>query len=102
MTARFEAAAIAFANEQMSWYDLPLKNSIEQVSERAQDATRAALAAADAVMFSDEAVERAAEALYMTGPAAKEKHWEDIGRQRQDYFKRRARAVIAALKGDDA
>ena len=64
------------------------------------DDMQAALAAADAVMFSDEAIERAAEALYMTSSGSSEKHWDDIGRLRQEYFRSRVRAVVTALKGD--
>ena len=67
-----------------------------------KDMAHAALTAADVVMFNNEAVDRAAEAIYMTGSAGIDAHWDDIGRQRQEWFRGRARTVIAALKCDDA
>jgi hypothetical protein len=68
---------------------------------------RAVLTAADAVMFSDEAVERAAEALYnvrLNDVSARlvTKAWTDLDEEQRPFFRNDARAVIAALKGDDA
>jgi hypothetical protein len=45
---------------------------------------------------TDEAVEAAAEAFYMSGPQGSDLHWEDLPRQRRTYFNRRARMALEA------
>lgn len=85
MSARVEAASRAF------------QHSLPYLTYDA--ATREALAAADAVMFDDAAVERAAKAMLAAG-----NHlggWDALPHFMQDNYLRDARAVIAALKGDD-
>ena len=54
-------------------------------------------AAADAVMFSEEAIERAAQALAASLTSFK---WEDIGPRTRDMYRAKARAVVAALRGE--
>lgn len=64
---------------------------------------RDALAAADAVMFSDENIERAAKAAYEAQMEEGDTPWHGFGGSSYlDYFRDQARAVVAALKGADA
>lgn len=68
-----------------------------------ENAMSAALAAADAVMFDDAAVERAAKAAYDAQMEDGDTPWEGFGGSSYlDYWRDTARAVIAALKGDGA
>lgn len=57
-----------------------------------------AIAAADALMFSDEAIERAAEELW--DGAAPDVQWDHITEYLKERTRIRARAVVAALKGE--
>ena len=59
-----------------------------------------ALAAADAVMFSDEAIERAAKALALPLYGCPEEYWDDLGEREKGHLKGYAHMVVAALKGD--
>ena len=86
MSARVEAAAKVIAErENAGWPVL--------TSDR--DTAVQALAAADAVMFSDEAVERAARAIHALGTGTK---WEDRHEDIKALYREDARTVIAALK----
>jgi hypothetical protein len=87
MSARVEAAAKAW----VARHSQPGSWTLEQNLD-------AALSAADQIMFSEAAIERAAETLYMSGIGGDDKHWDDIGRMRQSYFRHRARQVVAALR----
>ena len=64
-----------------------------------------ALAAADAVMFSDQAVERIAQALYSEWygafPESERPKWSNLSEDLKDEWRVSARAVIAALKGNE-
>ena len=93
MNARVEAAVSAVQNETYG-------------AEYARDLAEIALAAADAVMFSDEAVERAAEALYnvrLHDAHARlvTKTWAELDEEQKPFFRNDVRAVISALKGDE-
>lgn len=65
------------------------------------EAARGALNAADAVMFDDAAVERAAIALGIKQYPMIEGLWDDVDPDFRDKCRDQARAVIASLKGDD-
>lgn len=60
----------------------------------------AALAAADAVMFSEEAVDRVAKALFEADRKFDTWHWEKLPAIHHLHWRKQAHAVIAALKGD--
>lgn len=65
---------------------------------------RAALTASDAVMFSEEAVERAAKAAYEAQRDGGEAAWEEyvqVGSSYADFWRDQARAVISALKAGE-
>jgi hypothetical protein len=66
------------------------------------EAARGALNAADAVMFSEDAVERAAIALGVKQYPMIESFWDDVDAGFRDKCRDQARAVIAALKGDES
>ena len=93
MNGRIEAAAKAL--EGLLGY--------LQTSAVRYDWTRTAseaLAAADAVMFSDEVVDRLAEAIAEgVQPLTK---WADLDPTAQDVYRQHVRAIIHVLKGDDA
>jgi hypothetical protein len=93
MNARIEAAAQALATKDRA-----------NLSSWHQEEATEALAAADAVMFSDEAIERAAVALNERFRADDKNEfysiWEDLGEDQRNHWKADVRAVVAALKGD--
>lgn len=86
---RIEAAAVTLC-EQL-W-----ENAHERQKEYALGEAAVALAAADAVMFSDEAIERAARALNTEHAPA----WEILPDWVKDSWREQVRTVVAALKGD--
>lgn len=91
MSARLEAAVKAWDHH---WGDRYGDEALEEMGEEVQ----VALAAADAVMFSDEAIERAAEELWDgTDPDVQ---WDHISEYLKERTRIRARAVVAALKGE--
>jgi predicted DCC family thiol-disulfide oxidoreductase YuxK len=61
-----------------------------------EDVARIALDAADAVMFSEEAIERAAEAL----ATADGRIWSVLGPITKEQYRAFVRAVVAALRGE--
>ena len=71
-------------------------------SDEHESNARAALAAADAMMFDDAAIERAAIALGVKQYPMIEGFWADVDPDFQNKCREQARAVIAAIKGDDA
>jgi len=97
MSARVEAAREAVA-------DAMVEHGPDGHIDGYEEITAAALAAADAVMFSDEAVERAAETafpIYWSTPVQDDISAEDISGWKEE-SRQKVRAVIAALKRDDA
>ncbi|QDF19558.1 hypothetical protein PP353_gp48 [Arthrobacter phage Kumotta] len=83
---RIEAAAVTLC-EQL-W-----ENAHERQKEYALEEAAEALAAADAVMFSDEAIERAARAML-------DAMYDDKTLRVDDGDRGIIRVVVAALKGD--
>jgi len=69
--------------------------------EYSLDLAHKALAAADAVMFSDEAVERAAKVIYQAAAkfAYENASWDEVDPEAKEVWIQDARNVIAALKG---
>ena len=98
MNERVEAAAKAAHVSKLTgvqWDGMPKWKRMDRINE-----ARAALAAADAVMFSQQAVERAAKAAYESTMEDGDTPWEHFGGSSYlDYYRAHARAVIAALKG---
>ena len=96
MSARLEAAAKAM---RFRLEGVPRNHGWASASEREQftDDAAKALAAADAEMFSDEAVERAARALNNAFPL----NWEKLPEWVREDERKTVRAVIAALKETD-
>jgi len=86
MNERLEAVAKSLADED-GWTSY-------------SDATKA-LAAADAVMFSDEAVERAAKVIYQAAAkfAYENESWDKVDPEAKEVWIQDARNVIEALKG---
>ncbi|MDQ0100470.1 hypothetical protein J2T10_000089 [Paenarthrobacter nicotinovorans] len=82
---RVEAAAQALATKDRA-----------NLSFWHQEEATEALAAADAVMFSNEAIERAAKALNAEHAPA----WEILPGWVKDDWRKQVRTVVAALKGD--
>jgi len=91
MSARVEAAAAEWGR-------------IKGLSPRPVDVRQmhTVLAAADAVMFSDEAVERAAISLCVASYPMTEGFWADVDGEYKEKCRTQVRAVIAALKGAHA
>lgn len=95
MNARIEAAAKVINQRSvkpMDWDD-PRMRSYR--FNREYDA-KLILAAADAVMFSDEAIERAAKALNAEHAPA----WEILPDWVKEDWRKQVRTVVAALKGE--
>lgn len=95
MSARLEAAAKAIWD-----IDRPETCKIyEECREGTKRALRreatAALSAADAVMFSDAAIERAARAVHDLGAVPK---WEERDEEIRELYREDVRAVVAALR----
>jgi hypothetical protein len=86
MSARVEAAREAVA-------DAMIKHGPDGHIDGYEEITDAALAAADAVMFSDEAVERAARRL------AHPFTWEKLSPSNQSHWRSQIVNSIVALKG---
>lgn len=63
------------------------------------DDARKAINASDDVMFSDEAIERAARAIHDAGSIDK-KPWAERNDEIRELYREDVRMVIAALKGD--
>ena len=74
-----------------------------QTPEYAAEIATAALTAADEVMFSDEAVERAALLIYKAACelAYETDGWASLDEGGRDIWRNDARNVIAALKGSE-
>jgi hypothetical protein len=93
MSKRLEAAVKAWDHH---WGDRYGDEAVEEMGEEVQ----VALDAADVVMFSDEAVERAARAAYEAQMEDGDTLWEHFGDSSYlDYWRDQARAVIGSLKG---
>ena len=91
---RIEAAAVTLC-EQL-W-----ENAHERQKEYALEEAAEALAAADAVMFSDEAIERAAVALWNHDfPSSPIENVAELLKWTRGRRLEQARIVVAALKGD--
>ena len=91
---RIEAAAVTLC-EQL-W-----ENAHERQKEDALEEAAEALAAADAVMFSDEAIERAAVALWNHDfPSSPIENVAELLKWTRGRRLEQARIVVAALKGD--
>lgn len=81
---RAEAAVSAVQNETYG-------------AEYSRDLACIALAAADAVMFSEASIERAAKAVHDLGATALS--WDERDEELRELYREDARAVVAALKG---
>jgi hypothetical protein len=81
---------------KLAWADYDHATDLD--SDEHESNARAALEAADAVMFSDEAIERAAKAVHDLGAYAHS--WDERAEDLKELYREDARAVIAALKGD--
>lgn len=109
MSVRVEAAARAMAPEVWGprvWTFAAHGESPTEARDRVQrqaleDAERT-LVAADAVTFNDAAIERVAIALGVKQYPMIEGFWADVDAEFKEKCRDQARAVIAALKGDDA
>jgi len=96
MNERADAAAKAIHNEfcREDWH---AGHVIGQACYDMKTEAANILAAADAVMFSDEAIDRVAAAIAAAfAPATK---WEDHVPQAQETYRNQVRAIIAAFKG---
>ena len=78
-----------------------------RVQRESLEQAQIGLAAVDAVTFSDEAIERASEALYdlrrkdpKTGRLHLVKPWADLDPEMKPFYRDDVRAVVAALRGD--
>lgn len=97
MDKRIEAAAKAICNldADYNWDSIDKESIVAQLYYGSADAS---LKASDSVMFSDEAVERAAKALHDLGATAKT--WDERDEDLKDLYREDARAVIAALRSE--
>lgn len=91
MTKRLEAAVHGFHKAMED----PITEPSDWVPE-----VRLALAASDAVMFSDEAVERAAKTIHDKGTFSFSRTWEERGEELKELYREDVRTIIAALKED--
>lgn len=96
MNARVEAAAKAVSDALGTVCGIHDTTSAED-----HELANAALAASDAAIFSDEAVERAAIALGVKRYPMTEGDWEGVDAHFRGKCREEVRAVIAALKGDE-
>lgn len=97
MGKRLEAAAAAILDAN----GVDIEWRTESVWHGARGAAEGVLAAADAVMFSDAAVERVARCIFLAAIdlAYEEDNWETMGELSKEGWLNDARAVIAVLKG---
>lgn len=91
MSKRLEAAVKAWDHH---WGDRYGDEALEEMGEEVQ----IALDAADKVMFSDEAIERAAKAEHANDWKADT--WDEEDATVKDNYREGVRVVIAALKGE--
>ena len=90
MSARLEAAVKAWDHH---WGDRYGNEALEEMGEEIQ----VALDAADAVMFSDEAIERGAKAIHDAGSIDK-KPWSERNDDIRELYRQDVRMVITALR----
>lgn len=72
---------------------------VEDEREEIRRSVADSLAAADAVMFSDEAIERAAKTTHDLGTSGSQT-WEERDEAVRELYREDVRIVVAALKGD--
>lgn len=98
MSAREEAAA----NAHLDAADIDIWRRTESVWDGAYEASTAILAAADAVMFSEEALDRAAKALCAAEfPEVSPSYaWNVQFEDGQRHYREMAHAVIAELRAE--
>ena len=106
MSERIEATARALYEHNESESVEAGAAFISMPTDEYDCCAKAALAAADAVMFSDEAVERAAKAMFPTYWEAEfyHEHAVNLGRQMEESQREcidHVRAVIAALRDSE-
>ena len=102
-TERIEAAAKAQFERDMSPIELTWGDGSDDLREWYMAGVMAALAAADAVMFSEEAIERAAKTLMVRlGKPFSIDPWDETTEAARDEWKNDIRAVVAALRGGAA
>jgi len=89
MSKRLEAAVKAWDHH---WGDRYGDEAVEEMGEEVQ----VALDAADAVMFSDEAVDKAAKAMHDLGAFAHP--WEERTEDLKGLYREDVRTIIAALQ----
>lgn len=106
MSARVEAAAKVVLIEISDWYPL---EGVPNLGAHAMNLANEAVSAADSVLFSEAAIERAAEALYAESPLALYdegneqfvdggRPWEWLTDEYKASMRGQARAVVAALR----
>lgn len=99
MSARLEAAAKAMFDTRDDPYDMDEWEEIDSTEREPYTCqAAAALSAADAVMFSDAAIERAARAEYEADSCPGDPTWEELESYVRDNYHRGIRVIIASLK----